>query len=365
MNNPAQPILIIGAGLAGLHLAWSLYSRNQQFKIVTHDFGKPAWKASAGIINPVTGKRVVKSWKIDTLLPVAVDRYEQIATYLKKPSAYHSIQLTRYFRDDPDERVRFFERCADPDYSAYLKQTASREAESFEIAQSGWVDVQAFVEESRNFFAETGHILSAPQPVDAYRLSLDNDPLIWENQTWSHIVFCEGYQGQSNPYFNWLDYRISRGDVIDFSTHCELPNWILNREKWVLPLSRNHGRTGSTYSWERLESEPKIEEAMPLLDAWDDLLPTLPKATITQHRVGIRPGTNDSKPYAGPHPLEPRLCILNGFGSKGASQSPWCAERLADYLIQRVSLPKEIDPARRLKFLKTSLPNPREIVSSS
>ena len=365
MSNPKQPVLILGAGLAGLHLAWSLYLRKHPFRIASRDFGKPAWHASAGIINPVTGKRVVKSWRIDTLLPSAIERYRAIAETLGAPSAYHASPLMRFFRGDPDEIERFNERRLDSEYAPYLEHPVCSDENGFSISQSGWVDVRAFVEESRQFFLEKSILLTSEEPVSAATLNFAESGIIWNGGNWEHVVFCEGYHGEKNPYFDWLDYRISRGDVLDFEAEFELPQSILNREKWVLPLSSKTGRTGSTYAWDNLEAEPKTTDALPLLGAWSDLLPQLPEVTITQHRVGIRSGTNDSKPYAGPHPLDKHLCILNGFGSKGASQSPWCAERLAEFLIDGTALPKDIDPARRLKFLKQPLRKPRDIPTSN
>ena len=79
---------------------------------------------------------------------------------------------------------------------------------------------------------------------------------------YSHIVFAEGYKGMNNPYFDWLDYRISRGDVVDFSSPVELPEHILNREKWILPFTKDTGRTGSSYAWEDIEKEPDPNDAL-------------------------------------------------------------------------------------------------------
>lgn len=361
MSQPKHPVLIVGAGLAGLHLAWSLYLRKHPFKIINADRGLPAWRASAGIINPVTGKRVVKSWQIDTLLPFAQERYSTIADHLCQASAYHPQALFRYFRGDPDEIERFEKRRSEPDYAHYLSNNATQVDKGFEIAHAGWVDVAHFVESSRVFFSDLKQLEHSDQAFDPRLLGFTKDGLEWQNQTWSHIVFCEGYQGQNNPFFDWLDYRISRGDVIDFDKSPPLPMHISNREKWILPFSESSGRAGSSYTWEDLEKAPDLADCPPLLEAWSDIFPGIEKAHITRHRVGIRPGTNDSKPYAGPHPLDARICILNGFGSKGASQSPWCADILASYIESGAEIPLEIDPKRRLKFLKHPLTEPKSL----
>ena len=60
--------LIIGQGLAGSLLAWELIQRD--CKVVIIDNGKEnASQVAAGLINPITGMRFVKSTDVDTLLP--------------------------------------------------------------------------------------------------------------------------------------------------------------------------------------------------------------------------------------------------------------------------------------------------------
>jgi len=80
---------------------------------------------------------------------------------------------------------------------------------------------------------------------------------------------------------------------------------------------------------------------------------------VTGHRSGIRPGTNDSKPYLGRHPLEPRLAIFNGLGSKGSIYAPPLSQQLADHLVKEKEIDPEVDIRRRLKFLDGPLTLPR------
>ncbi|MEY3190936.1 MAG: hypothetical protein RIS10_1053, partial [Pseudomonadota bacterium] len=71
--------LIIGQGLAGSLLAWELINRGCNVIIV--DNGKEnASQIAAGLINPVTGMRFVKSTNVDDLLPTAKQCYAQLDT---------------------------------------------------------------------------------------------------------------------------------------------------------------------------------------------------------------------------------------------------------------------------------------------
>jgi len=51
--------IIVGQGLAGSLLAWSLIQRGQSILIVDNDHHHAASIAAAGIINPVTGQLFV------------------------------------------------------------------------------------------------------------------------------------------------------------------------------------------------------------------------------------------------------------------------------------------------------------------
>ena len=104
MKTTSSPILDCGrrTGRSALSLV-SPATKSAFHDRLSADFGLPAWKASAGIINPVTGKRVVKSWNIDTLLPFAIARYQTIAEALGTSSCYKPQPLVRYFRGDADD----------------------------------------------------------------------------------------------------------------------------------------------------------------------------------------------------------------------------------------------------------------------
>ena len=52
----------------------------------------------------------------------------------------------------------------------------------------------------------------------------------------------------------------------------------------------------------------------------------------------------------GRHPKENNLYLFNGFGSKGVSQAPACAQYLIDFMFNAQPLPKEMDIVRYQSF---------------
>ena len=68
----------MGAGIAGCLLAWRLQAAGQRVVVIGDSHAPSASAVAAGVINPVTGRWAVKSWRIDDLLPEAEGLYRQL-----------------------------------------------------------------------------------------------------------------------------------------------------------------------------------------------------------------------------------------------------------------------------------------------
>src|SRR4051812_34065939 len=61
--------LIVGQGIAGSVLAWTLHRRGKKVLLVNSPQRPSASLVAAGIFNPLTGKKLVRTWKADQLFP--------------------------------------------------------------------------------------------------------------------------------------------------------------------------------------------------------------------------------------------------------------------------------------------------------
>jgi glycine/D-amino acid oxidase-like deaminating enzyme len=59
--------LIVGQGISGTWLSYYLQKANRSFIVIDNEQPNSASRVAAGIINPVTGRRIVKTWMIDEL----------------------------------------------------------------------------------------------------------------------------------------------------------------------------------------------------------------------------------------------------------------------------------------------------------
>ncbi len=355
--------LIVGQGLAGSLLGWELIHRGARICIVDTQTEHAAYPVAAGILNPVTGKRIVKSWNVDAYLPLARDTYQTLEKAFGQPY-FTPQQLIRIFQD-PEEIQLWEERKADPEYADWLGdrfecghfgEHQEDPFGSFEIHQAGWLAVADLVEQLRRHFLSRDMLVDSKFAYGDLELANGDTGLRWNGVSAQKVIFCEGYKGAENPWFAWLDFRLSKGEVLDIKTDYALPDYIINRGKWVLPTGPYSARVGATYGWSGLESGPSITGMAEIMKALRSLSGS--RYPVTGHRAGIRPGTNDSKPYLGLHPLDSRLGILNGLGSKGSLLGPAMAHALSNFLVNGEALDEEIRIDRRLRFLDAPLELP-------
>jgi 2-polyprenyl-6-methoxyphenol hydroxylase-like FAD-dependent oxidoreductase len=71
-----EEVLIVGQGLAGTLLSWWLHKAGIPFKVIDQQDPNSASARAAGLINPVTGRRLVTTWMIDELMSFASGAYK-------------------------------------------------------------------------------------------------------------------------------------------------------------------------------------------------------------------------------------------------------------------------------------------------
>ena len=63
-------------------MAHALLQKGKSIHVFDNHHQHSSSKVAAGIINPVTGRRVVKSWLVDDLIPFAKKAYQELETRL-------------------------------------------------------------------------------------------------------------------------------------------------------------------------------------------------------------------------------------------------------------------------------------------
>jgi glycine/D-amino acid oxidase-like deaminating enzyme len=334
--------LIVGQGLAGSVLAYTLHQRGVSVRIVADD--RPSSTAvAAGIYNPITGRKLVKTWKGEVLFPFLKNFYRSVESHLGT-QFLHESAVYRPFRN-PQEQIAYLKQCADPDIAPFVdtqpnntpyESWVNNELGGIQTTTSGWLDTQRFLQKMRIFFQAQN--LFYPETFDHQEVRVDQSGLSWKNHRIGQIIFCEGVSATHNPWFGWLPFSPVRGELLHLRIPSVVSPGIVNQGVWLLPVGEGVFKLGATYEWDNLTWEPTPEARTYLEAKLGNWLKT-PYEVLGQS-AGIRPATADRRPFVGLHPEHKGLGIFNGLGSKGVSLAPYLAQEFADFLL----LGKELDP---------------------
>lgn len=336
--------LIVGQGLAGSLLGWELLQRGAS--IVLLDSGASnASKVAAGLINPITGMRLVKTPGVDALLPEAVACYRQLEQHFGR-TFYVEKPLLRILANDR-ERNYAQQRCDDAAYRDYIEALLPEEERapfgSLLQKRSGYLLTVALLDSLRNFFCAVHAFRVAPLCYEDVEITADG--LQWRNVAAQRIVFCEGYRCRNNPWFSWLPLQPVKGEILTLHGS-QLPDKIVNYGQWLIPLDQDRFRIGATFDREHLNEDSTDSAQKELLSNLQAHYPQIKVDAVLDHRAGIRPATLDKQPWLGMHPRQPQLAIFNGFGAKGSLAIPYYARLFADYLLKGTAVPANVDIQR-------------------
>ena len=345
-NMPPPNILIIGQGLAGTAMAWHLWERGVPFLIV--DRGEPVTcsKVAAGLITPVTGMRLKLSWRFDTFYPEALRFYRRIGQRLGArfffPRGY-----VRLLKDD-QEQEKWDKRLRDPELRSYVHPKApkldphvvSLPHAGFQQRHAAWLDTASYLEASRAFFAtHNSYQQGEIQPADVHD---DENSVTWNGQTFSHVVWAQGWQAAQHPLFHWVPFQSALGTILTAKADLNGERRILNRGCWLIPRSDGTLRAGSTYEWQFTDEHTPSPEMLAKLESNLRALIAGP-VDILASQSAVRPIIKGKQALIGTHPAHPRIALFNGLGSKGSLRSPWLARHLVEHLLDGSTLDTEFD----------------------
>jgi len=338
--------MIVGQGLAGSLLAWSLLQAGAEVCIVS-DRQLSASRVAAGLINPVTGQRFVLADRTPDMLTWAKNFYQNIETTLSI-KCFHVHPMIRLFNNNK-EQSNCNKRLLQPAYRPYLHPCHIPDALNAEYSgilqrETAWLDTNVLLDALHEYFQKHATVVFAD--VDVQAVQQKKDTLHWQGLSTSKIIYSQGYKMLENPLFSWLPLQPSHGEIITCSTTEEISPEIINKGKWLLPTSTHSCRIGATYDPD-IKTPTKHEKSKQnLLQFAQALFTEKHTFTCTNHQAGIRPTTKDKQPFIGFHPLHPNICIFNGFGSRGSLLIPWYAREFSNTLLQDYPIPMEADIMR-------------------
>ena len=361
MKKKIWDVLIVGQGLAGCILAHELSERGLSVLVVDKkNIGVTSSSIAAGIINPITGMRFVKSWRIDDFLPLARKTYKNLEKKLDTILWYDKTIL-RTIRLAEDEN-NWLLRTSYPDNKLYfgdlilghdLPPKMHANAEIIKLAKiknAAQVNVPLLIKVYRRFLRREKRMIYLETQTDTLHFFSDYTTL--NDIAARKIIFCEGERGRFNPFFNHLPFTPDKGELII----AELPSWrfkdIVKDKFSIVPLPPDKKNEqlywiGATDSWVFDDETPTQEKRNHIESELKKMLPGLSDNYFPKkHLAAIRPTVKDRRPFIGFSEQHKNLAVFNGFGTKGASLVPFWAAHFADVLTKNIEIDKDVDIKR-------------------
>ena len=251
--------LIIGQGLAGTWLSHFLLQKNKSVLLIDDAHPLSASRVSSGLMNPITGRKLVKSWKAETLFPFARKNYRQLEERLQTRFCYDRTMI--WLLSNVQELNTFWTKSGEVGYEKYFKNIqnqafhpAFKNKVGFgEISGAMFVNTLHLLQSYRQYLQQSAALIEGK--FEYKDLVLKEKSVVWKGIEARRIIFCEGHQARFNPYFNWLPFVPAKGECLIIEAKgldLEQSKQIVKNKISILPLGNDRYWVGSTYEWKEL-----------------------------------------------------------------------------------------------------------------
>jgi len=347
--------LIVGQGIAGTVLAFKLMQKNQSVCVIDNHHHLSSSKIAAGIINPITGRKYVKSWRIDDLIPASKNTYHAMEQEL----GIKILHQSNIIRTIPNREAQLNWERIELDESAtkYIVNKPSLGAyESIihpiydfgELTNSYRVDMKELLTSFKDQLIQNKQLHLENFEYNA--MTFDESQIHYKGIKAKQIIFCEGFQATKNPLFKYLPFQPAKGEAIIFKLGDFKAEKFLRHRQFIVPIGEGKFWSGGGYEWKQLDGEVTETFKSNWLAQMAEMIKSTPE--IVEHQAAVRPAVKGRRPLIGNHPQLKNVYIFNGMGTKGASLVPFLADQLVLHLLKGEEINEEVNIKRFLSFFQ-------------
>ncbi len=338
MPGHTHDVLIIGQGLAGAVLMHAMLQRGLRVHAFTDPEHIGASEVAAGLVNPISLRRMVPAWRAAETFILAEKTYRDIEERLNI-RCWHRLSLTKIMPTaaevllwqkalEREDTRPFLTRPKDPELAANGVATGMDHGV---IAPCAWLDMRLMLSAHRAWALQQGLItmrsIERPEPIG------HGDGISIGDKKAGYVVHCTGTARQ-------LPGLVPvKGEVLTIRIRGLRLTNALHKGIFLLPIGDDLYRVGSTYEWQDVWSGPSERARSYLLGRVEQLLPDH-KVEVVEHLAGVRPASRDRRPLLGLS--QANEVEFNGLGSRGVSLAPWCAQALIEHLFEGIPLDREV-----------------------
>jgi hypothetical protein len=320
--------IVVGQGLSGSWVSWFLMQQKKTFVVIDKNEMQTASKNSAGIMNPMTGKRYAKVPLLESIFPFAVNAYQEVGTFFNRQFIYPTA-IIDFFSSKESEDLFLKRKEEEPNYLSNEKKTFYQNEFNIEhtvgkINSCFRVDVHLFLNTIETYLKSQNQFLEEAFEYD--QIEIVEDKIIYKKLESSQIIFCDGTSVSNNPLWNKLPFANTKGEVLLVEIKNLSADFIYKNKHMMVPLKENIFWVGASNSWE-FETEKPTQDFYLETKKWLDNFLKIPYKII-EHKASIRPTTANRNIVSTWHTTHKNIGILNGMGTKGSSHAPYYAAQL-------------------------------------
>ena len=305
--------IIVGQGIAGTSFAFELLQRNKSFIIVDKYRNNSSSRVALGIYNPLVLKWLTKVWNIEEKLSYFSLFYHSLSSFLKIKIDYN-IGLYK-FLDTIYHQNSWTTKSISSGRSQYMSQEfykldnpMLRNNKPYGLVKNaGRIDIKLLLDLFRKYCVDNNQLIS--EQFNYSDIKIKKDTINFKEIQSDQIIFCEGNRLNENPYFNYLNLKPTKGEVLTIYSKQLKLNKIIHLGGLLVPLGNHYYSVGSTYDW------IDINNYSPTTEGKENLISILNKIitceyTIIDHTASLRPSTIDRRALIGSHKQYKNMYIL-------------------------------------------------------
>ncbi len=292
---------------------------------------------------------------VDDLFPGMIEAHQELDEKLDIQSLNHDFPILKPISSD-DEVTEWKQVIAEGRLHPYVDSIEENVPKgpfkedvfaSVTIKKSGFVRIEKTLLAYREYLKRKGLLIQ--ENFEHSDIGLSEEAVTYRDIKADRILFSEGRFISANPYFNWVPFKPTKGQILTVKADSSLtPDRIYNQQFLLFPTEeKDVFKLGATYEWDKLDEIPTQQSTAALLAKAEKTLTT--KFEVLEEKAAIRPTVIDRRPVIGVHPEYKNLFLFNGMGTKGIMIAPYFAKQLVDFIYEGKSIAQEVDLGRFMK----------------
>ena len=347
--------IIIGAGIAGMSLAYALSTTDSSFLIIHSPKKTSASSIASGLINPIAGKRLETVANYDELYNISSAFYSHISHLHRNDNYFEYKEILRIFRNEKERET--FHKKYPQDHPSIYAGPSFQEADSLYIngiktpfggfitKNAAVFSYQTFLQDSYEYFKK--HMIEALVDYSSLTHEAESCDILVNEQLISckHIVFCDGWHSSYNSLFSNIAFEPAKGEICLIKAPDLSQDYVISNAFAIIPKGNHVFSCSATFAWNDYSDNPTEIGKTELIHRIDELLSC--NWHMIDHKAGIRPTMFDRKPIIGFHPEFNNIAVFGGLGTKGALWAPKLAHITKSLLLgEKPYIPDEISVTR-------------------